>query len=299
MFQMQPFMSPGAEANAAVRLDASLALAFERRDVDGVTVLRDVAQTPPLRVIRAFSAEDRSALVHMHNVSGGVLGGDKLALAVRVGAGANVQLTTTGATRLYRSRKDALTAVQTNSIIIEEGGLLEYVPDPLIPFAGARFRQETRIQLVPGAGLFWWEILAPGREAHGECFAYEEIGLKTEIRADGKLIAHENMVLEPNKIRMDAVARLDVYRYWVMFYICRVGPHTDWLGAEARLRDAAAPWCKLGETLWSVSTLPAHGLAIRGLARSGRDILPALQALWREAKLLLFGRAPILPRKVQ
>jgi urease accessory protein len=299
MFQMQPLVSSGAGANAAVRLDASLALAFERRDVDGVTVLRDVAQTPPLRVIRAFPAEDRSALVHMHNVSGGVLGGDKLALAVRLGAGANVQLTTTGATRLYRSREDALTAVQTNSIIIEEGGLLEYVPDPLIPFAGARFRQETRIQLVPDAGLFWWEILAPGREAYGECFAYEEIGLKTEIRADGKLIAHENVVLEPNKIRMDAIARLDVYRYWVTFYICRVGPDTDWQGAEARLRDAAAPWCKLGEMLWSVSTLPAHGLAIRGLARSGRDILPALQALWSEAKLLLFGRVPILPRKLQ
>ena len=236
MFQMQPLISSGAGADAAVRLDASLALAFERRDIDGVTVLRDVAQTPPLRVIRAFPVEDRSALVHMHNVSGGVLGGDKLALAVRVGAGANVQLTTTGATRLYRSREDALTAVQTNTIIVEEGGLLEYVPDPLIPFAGARFRQETRIQLEPDAGLFWWEILAPGREAHGECFAYEQIGLKTEIRADGKLIAHENVVLEPTKIRMDAIARLDVYRYWVTLYVCRVGPDTDWLGVEAQLR---------------------------------------------------------------
>src|ERR1700683_3460772 len=87
MFQMQPLMSPGAEANAAGRLGPSIAVAFERRDVDGVTVLRDVAQTPPLRVIRAFPAEDRSALVHMHNVSGGVLGGDKLLFAGRVGGG--------------------------------------------------------------------------------------------------------------------------------------------------------------------------------------------------------------------
>jgi urease accessory protein len=287
-------------ASLAGRVDASLSLAFERRETDGVTVRSEAAQTPPLRVIRAFVAEDKSALVHLHNVSGGVLGGDRLGLSVRVGAGASAQLTTTGATRVYRSGRDALSAVQINDIVVEENGLLEYVPDALIPFAGARFRQATRIQLSPGAGLFWWEILAPGREARGESFAYGRVSLKTEIRACGKLIAFENVDLAPAEIRMDAIARLGVYRYWTTFYICRAGVQpANWLAAEAELREAAGPWCKAGEMLWSVSTLPAHGLAIRGLARSGREILPALQALWRSAKRLLFGRAPILPRKVQ
>jgi urease accessory protein len=287
-------------ANLAGRVDASVSLVFERRETDGVTVLSEVAQTPPLRVIRAFSAEDQSALAHLHNVSGGVLGGDRLALSVGVGAGANAQLTTTGATRVYRSRRDTLSAIQINDIVVEENGLLEYVPDAIIPFAGARFRQETRIQLSTGAGLFWWEILAPGREARGECFEYGRVSLKTEIRACGELIAFENVGLAPAEIRMDAIARLGVYRYWTTFYICRAGVQpANWLAAEAELREAAGPWCKAGEMLWSVSTLPAHGLAIRGLARSGREILPALQALWRSAKRLLFGRAPILPRKVQ
>ena len=287
-------------ARLAARVDASLCLAFERRETDGATVLSEAEQSPPLRVIRAFPAEDQSALVHLHNVSGGVLGGDRLALSVRVGAGASAQLTTTGATRVYRSGRDALSAVQINDIVVEENGLLEYVPDAIIPFAGARFRQETRIQLSTGAGLFWWEILAPGREALGECFAYGRVGLKTEIRADGKLIAYENVDLEPAKIRMGAIARLGVYRYWVTFYVCRAGVESSkWLAAEAHVRETAAPWCKPGEMLWSVSALPAYGLAIRGLALSGREILPALQALWSRAKVLLYGRAPILPRKVQ
>jgi urease accessory protein len=285
---------------ATARVDASLALAFERRATDGVTVLSSAEQSPPLRVIRAFPGEDQSALVHLHNVSGGVLGGDKLALSVRVGPGASAQLTTTGATRIYRSRSDALSAVQTNDVVVEENALLEYVPDAIIPFGGARFQQTTRIQLSPGAGLFWWEILAPGREARGECFAYSRVELKTEIHADGKLIALEKVNLEPGEIQMDAIARLGVYRYWTTFYVCRVAVEpANWLAAETHLREAAAPWCQSGEMLWSVSTLPAHGLAIRGLARSGRDILSALQALWRSAKLLLFERVPILPRKVK
>jgi urease accessory protein len=287
-------------ASSAARVDASVSLVFERRETDGVTVLSEAAQTPPLRVIRAFPAEDQSALVHLHNVSGGVLGGDRLALSVRVGAGASAQLTTAGATRVYRSRSDNLSAIQINDIVVEGNGLLEYVPDALIPFAGARFQQRTRIQLSSGAGLFWWEILAPGREARGECFAYDRVGLRTEIRADGRVIAVENVDLEPAKVSIGAIARLGVYRYWITFYVCRAGVESSkWLAAEAHMRETAAPWCKPGEMLWSVSALPAYGLAIRGLAISGREILAALQALWSSAKVFLYGRAPILPRKVQ
>lgn len=43
----------------------------------------------------------------MHNLSGGVLGGDLLELSVEVGNGACAQLASTGATRLYRCRPDA------------------------------------------------------------------------------------------------------------------------------------------------------------------------------------------------
>lgn len=32
-------------------------------------------QEPPLRVVRAFAAADGTAVVHLHNLSGGVLGG--------------------------------------------------------------------------------------------------------------------------------------------------------------------------------------------------------------------------------
>src|SRR5437016_4958960 len=61
-------------------------------------------QHPPLQVIRAFPLSSGGVLVHVHNVSGGVLGGDQLVLDVEVGPGWQAQLTSTSATRLYRSR---------------------------------------------------------------------------------------------------------------------------------------------------------------------------------------------------
>src|SRR5208282_5562950 len=83
-------------------------------DTAGRTVLAASRQQAPLQVVRAFALEDGGALAHLHNVSGGLLGGDRLELRARVGAGASVQLTTTGATRIYRPRELAADAAQSN-----------------------------------------------------------------------------------------------------------------------------------------------------------------------------------------
>ena len=281
------------------RVEASLALEFARDAATGQTVLSSAVHEPPLRVVRAFALDDGSALAHLHNVSGGLLGGDRLSLAVNVGSGASVQLTTTGGTRIYRPRKSAPPTTQTNQIRVGANALLEYVPDAIIPYAGARFAQRTRIDLSPGAGLFWWEVIAPGREASGEVFAYERIDMRADITANGRLIAAESIRLDPRSLALRSIARLGEYRYWATFYVCRVGlDPAAWLAAEEHLREAAGELSRPGEALWGVSTLLADGLVVRGLAVRGRDALGGLHALWNAAKLRLYGRPAVPPRKV-
>jgi urease accessory protein len=281
------------------RVQASLRLELEREETTGRTVLARSHQDPPLKVVRAFALEDGAALVHLHNVSGGLLGGDDLSLSVCVRSGASVQLRTTGATRIYRPRKDAASTVQRNEITVGENALLEYVPDAIIPFADARFSQRTSIELAPGAGLFWWEIFAPGREARGEIFEYDLLETKTDVVAAGRLLAAERIRLEPQEHSVPSLGRLGPYRYWSTFYICRVGLCVnDWLATEQRLREVAAKLTRPGETLWGASTLAEDGLVVRCLARHGRDVLPGLHAIWRAAKILLYGREAMPPRKV-
>jgi urease accessory protein len=281
------------------RVRASLRLVFERDQREGSTILASSLQQPPLRVVRSFVQPDGSALAHLHNVSGGLLGGDALELDVRVGAGAMVQLTTTGATRIYRPRREALETSQSTEISVGENALLEYLPDAIIPFAGVRYAQRTNVRLAAGAGIFWWEILAPGREARGEWFEYESIAMHCDIAAEGRLIAAERALLEPRERPVASPARLGHYRYWATFYICRVGlPTAMWLTLEQQLREAAEPHARPGETLWGISALAAHGLAIRCLAIQGRDVLPGLHALWRAAKWALYEREVVPPRKV-
>jgi urease accessory protein len=222
-----------------------------------------------------------------------------LELLVNVGEGARVQLTTTSATRLYHSREGAPPAFQSNNIFVEEGGLLEYIPDALIPFAGSRYRQETRIALANDAGLFWWEIVAPGREARGELFAYDLLQLHTDIVAGDRLILRERARLEPSQRPMNASARLGNYRYMASFYICKTGLNAAyWSGLEAQLQEQAKLLTDVGAILWGVSSLPAHGFIVRALAMRGRDIYPGLFAFWKMAKQALYGLDTVLPRKI-
>lgn len=286
-------------ARPARHVNASLRLVFERDRATGATRLASSVQEAPLRVVRGFARSDGSTLAHLHNVSGGLLGGDALAMNVEVAAGASAQITTTGATRIYRPRAGAAPATQTADVSIAEGGLLEYVPDAVIPFAGVRYEQRTCVRLAEGAGIFWWEMLAPGREARGEIFEYEDVGMKTEIYARGRRVAAERIRVRPREFSPGARARLGEDRYWATFYICRVGvAQGAWIGLEEELRAEANRISPGREARWGVSALAADGVVVRCVALRGRDVVSGLHALWRTAKLRLYGREPILPRKV-
>ena len=276
---------------------ALLWLRFEERG--GETILRLKQQQPPWRVIRGFPSGSGEALAHLHNVSGGVLDKDDLHLQVEVGAGARAQLTTTGATRVYRSRSvDAISRQQTE-IVVSERGLLEYLPDPLIPYAQSRFQQSITIELRDEATLFWWETVAPGREAAGEFFAYNILRTSFELRACGKPIALERFAIEPKLRHPESPARLGQFRYFCTFYVCQAGRVVQsWLELESQLGDLAEELSRRGDVLWGVSRLAGCGLVIRGVALKGRRLTDGLPAFWRVAKWSLCGRVAVIPRKM-
>lgn len=274
-----------------------LELVFENQA--GQTILKVPRQEPPLKVVRAFPLPGGGALVHLHNLSGGVLGGDKLETKVRVEAGAVAQITSTGAARLYRSGPNGQASGQLNDFSIGEKALLEYLPDPLIPFAGARYRQQTNIELAAGAGLFWWETVAPGREARGEIFLYDRLEISLSLTSGGKSIALEQTRLEPAIRPLTSTARLSHYRYFSSFYICRGGlEKAAWTRLESCLTDLAGRLSVAGETLWGASCLVADGVVVRAVSRNGRAITTGLLEMWRLGKQELYGQAAIPPRKI-
>jgi hypothetical protein len=68
-------------------------------------------------------------------------------------------------------------AWQENTFAVGAGGLLEYLPDPVIPLCGFCLPSSST-QFAPGAGCRAVCLGGGGarREAHGECFGYESFG---------------------------------------------------------------------------------------------------------------------------
>lgn len=237
--------------------------------------------------------------MHLHNISGGVLGGDNLHIDVCVKPEAYAQLTTTSATRIYRSRPTQADAQQTQTIDVAKNGLLEYVPDQIIPFAGARYRQNTAIHLAQGAGLFYWETIAPGRTARDELFQYDLLQINCKISTDKRPVMIERTILEPRLHPQTSPVQLGPYTYFSSFYICKVGLEGQrWQQLERELQVLAQRCTIPGETLWGVSMLVQHGLLVRALSIRGRDITTGLTAFWDAASHALYNRAAQPPRKI-
>jgi urease accessory protein len=265
-------------------------------------------QQPPWKVVRAFEQASAhgsgAAMVHLHNVSGGVLAGDNLCLDVKVGRGASAQITTTGATRLYRHREGSADSSQHTTISIGDGAVLEYLPDAIIPYAGSRHTQRAEISLGAGSTMFWWEILAPGRQAMGETFAFDRLRFETRIRTAEKPLLIENFLLEPGARPLESVARLGRYTHMANFYAIQTGRSQSSWGELGNLLNEFAGIRMSDEggrssSIWGASALAADGVIVRGLSTTARDMPATLAGMWSIARRFLTGEDAAPPRKIR
>jgi len=100
------------------------------------------------------------------NLAGGLTGGDRLDMAVRLHERAEAVVSTQSCERIYRSTGSD--AVVAGSIRLAQGSRLEWLPQPVILFDGARLKRETHVELSANAHLLALESVIFGRTESGE-----------------------------------------------------------------------------------------------------------------------------------
>jgi len=257
------------------------------------TVLQDCYFQVPLQVLRPLYLDDvGTAYVYLVSPCGGVVGGDTYDMTVVVEAGARACLTTPSATRLYAA--PGAPARQRLDITLQTGAVLEYLPEQIIPFAQAAFHQHTRVRLSAGACLLWLEIVAPGRLARGEAFAYRDYDSSVCIEtAPGAVLVRERTRLQPGWQRLDGPGLFEGYYYLGTFYALVEGTVLPTALVE-RLHALLA-----GRTrLIGSATLLAHGgMAVRLLGSDHTAVSEALHAVWDVVRRELLGYPAVVWRK--
>ncbi len=157
---------------------------------DGRTALAEQAFRTPFHIGKSYW-EGGALQVRIVNATAGILAGDQLALEAVVDSGASLLLTTPAATRAFVMRSGAARAIQ--SFAVADGAWLEYAPEPLFPHRETDYEQITRLALSRDASACHTESLAPGRIAHGECFAWRRLRLSLDVVVDGRLRFRERL----------------------------------------------------------------------------------------------------------
>jgi urease accessory protein len=135
-------------------------------------------------------------LVQAVNATAGIFAGDELDFRVGLEPSSSVLLTSPSASRIYTMPTGEATLKQ--HITVNSGAWLEWMPELFIPQRDCRYRQLTTLDVARGGGLYFVETLAPGRVAHGETFAFDQLQWSTRIRYDGALVLSENYRMSPH-----------------------------------------------------------------------------------------------------
>lgn len=179
---MSVVISPSERIPAAVSGAAEVRYARK----GGVTRLQHLYQRDPLRVLFPASEDPAMPVAVLVNTSGGLVGGDRLAIAATVGDGAAALLTSQAAEKVYRSTgRDCRVDVD---LTVGAGARMEWLPHETILFEGARLRRRIGADVAPRGRLMAAELLVFGRTARGERLTRGLARDAWEIRRQGRLV---------------------------------------------------------------------------------------------------------------
>ena len=161
---------------------------------DGVTRLTHLYQRDPLRVLFPTPAVGDPPLAVLLTTSGGLVGGDRLDIDIRLAEDATAHVTASAAEKVYRSIGPT-TAIR-QSLSVASGATLEFLPLETILFEGARLRRKTTVELGPGSTFLGGDIVVFGRRARGERFTRGFLREMWQVRRAGRLVWGDALHLE-------------------------------------------------------------------------------------------------------
>jgi urease accessory protein len=254
------------------RTEGAVRLGFVRRGEE--TVLDTLHQAGAMRA--RFPKVGGSGVPEavLINTAGGLTGGDRIAVDVRLAAGTSATVTTAAAEKVYRARDDEETEIRVTAALGPEARLA-WLPQPTILFDRAGLNRSTEVELAGDARFLGVEMLIFGRAAMGEEVRRGTARDRWRVRRGGALVFADTFrAVGAVASMLGRKATFDGAR--ASAFVLYVAPD-----APARLDEVRA---LLADCASIAGASAWNGLlAVRALAADGRtlqrDIAPIVVAL--------------------
>lgn len=157
----------------------------------------------PLKLISPSpSSSHQSVLVFLLSYGGGLVGGDTVQLDVRIQSGAKLSLVTQGHTKVFKSPSANVVTSQHMDVVVEDGGALCLLPDPVQPFDGSVYSQTQIFKTGPNSSLCLLDWVTQGRTARGENWSFIRWSGRNEVWLQGaesqadRLLVRDTVILD-------------------------------------------------------------------------------------------------------
>ncbi len=270
---------------AAPRVDGRATLRVERRD--GCDRLADLYMRDPLRVLFPRPRDDEPFPAILATTSGGLVGGDGLAVEIAAGERANLQVVGQAAEKIYRSAGPDTR--MTVSLQAGPGALLEVLPQGTILFDGARLDRRVGVDAAADATVLTGEIVSFGRAAMGERFTRGLLRDRWFVRREGKLLWADALMLDGD-IQAALQAQAGCAGATAMGTAILVSPKAPQALELARSLLESCP-----ETVRSGVSLVGGVLIARFLAGDGAALRAAFGVFWKGMRAGACGLPERLP----
>lgn len=185
---------------------------------DERTVLKDLYFTAPFKVMKPFSNKGFLSVMQMSS-SAGIMAGDNQSIEICVDRGAKAELFSQSFEKVHKM--DSGMAFRNTNINISEDAAFLYNPLPVIPFAGSAFENRLNVNLKGENSKFaYTEIIACGRKARNEVFAYKLYNSLVNIYRNEHLIYRDNTRLCPDEMGLDKTGFFEQYSHLLNIVIC-------------------------------------------------------------------------------
>jgi len=184
---------------------------------NGKTVMSDCFFTSPFKVAKPFYRDNGYTEIMVMCASPGILAGDSYDIRLDLSANTKTIISEQSYRKLYNTGDDF--SQQNTQISVEENASLYYIPYPVIPFAGSRFRSRTDINLHSSSKLIFGEIFTCGRVGMGERFAFSELSSRTAVSVDGKPIFLDNCHMTGSEVDFSGTGFFEKYSCQGVFFL--------------------------------------------------------------------------------
>lgn len=253
------------------------------------TIITNCYYQGALKITRPIYVDKWSPVIYLMHVGGGYVDGDSYRIKFGLEQGAHLLVTTQASTKVYRTPYTPVT--QHTEITLKKGSILEYFPDPLIAYEGAKFVQETSIFMEEGSTVIFSDMITPGWSRDGSLFKFEWITSKFKVFHNDHIVLFDHIFLKQDD-KITDILKMEGYSHIGSLFIIN-----DKINKQ--FAEKLYGHIKEMEELvrFGVSILPITGCVIRILGNCTGDVENVINAAHSIVRQELLHKEPIQWRK--